>query len=905
MAAKLSEITPAYHSFTNDQLLTAKQLNEFLSYFEDQDRLSRICLTGVGIVCGFELSYDNLAKTVTVTQGVGVTTDGDLIQFRKPVTTDPPQPADADPHKLLQEIDPTPRVYRYFREFTDNKATYKHFHNGNTQIKLYELFTDPLSDGSTSSLTTFGNSLSSMVALIYLESYIDPATACSGVNCDNLGELQAQNLRVLLVSPTDANYIIQNDPLYSKHFLFDTYEALPEIAMKRVVLNTINTASFSALKDAFRLVITDNTLLNNLKNSFNAIYARFGMSANATNIQTKINQLFLFNAANTPIDFQYRYDALKDLVDTYQEIKEQLLYLTTECSPNVAAFPKHLLLGKLTEVKPYSTYRHQFYASPALDINQRIKHFFSLLGRVEEMLNNYATTANFYDTAALKITPSVFAGKTENKSIPFYYNFTSAGLLLKRWNFEKTARFKQDTNLSYHTAQLNAAPHIQTPLLYNLDPYDFFRVEGYFAGSIDAAKTSIQTAITTSGLDFDVKVVEVKNTAESLNAMLLKHPSIEHKAGVEKGGTLLLVKNENKLVADFAINYRIPEEVKEGNDCCYYVECTYPWISTLKYINNLSRSLKGTQSEVKAMPAVYRLQVLEYSINDIPLINSPITIQIPLNEIFLRRLHVVMEKLNTTFPTGLVFEFLEEIKQFKVTKLERDTFRLVLRDTTLKANGPTYTYTEAGQLRNNKPFGNVYNTCKLIKMHHADTYLQLHETYDPINKDDDYGAFDEDWRNWEDLKKQLRHHPLFSGNNFTVRFPKVWNDLRPEIKQDLTTIISRITNIDANAKIDLYGDWPNGNWVDPRMTSYYNTHLNDKGDDVVTFIKLRKKLHNKHGISKYILHIKSNTSATTFQTGLADLLNKAEFYFQKPDEGNVIPVWPRTLGNGANGEITA
>ncbi len=893
MTAKLTEITPSYHSFTNDQLLTAKQLNEFLSYFEDQDRLSRICLTGVGIVCGFELKYDNAAKTVTVNQGVGVTTDGDLIQFRKKIVTNPPQPESGDANSLPQEIETDPKVYTHFRAFTDNKAKYKHFHNGNTQITLYELFTGPLDDGSAQLLSAFGGSLSSMVALIYLESYTEPATACSGVNCDNLGELQAQNLRVLLVSPADANYIIQNDPMYSKHFLFDTYEALPELAMKRIVLNTINTASFSALKDAFRLVITDNTLLNNLKNSFNAIYARFGMSANATNIQTKINQLFTFNAANTPVDFQYRYDALKDLVDTYQEIKEQLLYLTTECSPNVASFPKHLLLGKLTEVKPYSTYRHQFYASPALDINQRIRHFFSLLGRVEEMLNNYATTANFYNTAALRITPSVVSGKTGNKSIPFYYNFTSAGLLLKRWNFEKTARFKQDTNLSYHIGQLNSAPHIQTPLLYNIDPYDFFRVEGYFSGTIDAAKTSIQNTITNSGLDFDVKVVEVKNTADSLNAMLQKHPSIEHKAGVEKGGTLLLVKSDNKLVADFAVNYRIPEEVQTGDDCCYYVECTYPWISTLKYINNLSRSLKGTQSGVKAMPSVYRIQILEYSINGIPLITTPVTLSISLNEVFLRRLHVVMEKLNTTFPTGLVFEFLEEVKQFKITKLEHDTFRLVLRDTTLKANGPTYTYTETGQLRNNQPFGNVYNTCKLIKMHHADTYRRLHETYDPINKDDDYGTFDEDWRTWEDLKKQLRHHPLFSGDNFTLRFPKVWNDLRPETKQDLTTVVSQILAIDSKAKIDLYGDWSDGNWVDARMTAYYNAHSNDQSDEVVKFIKLRKKLHNKNGLSKYILHIKSTTSATVFQSALADLLNKAEFYFQKPDEGTAIPVWPR------------
>jgi hypothetical protein len=59
MTAKLTEITTQYHTFVDNQVLTKDQLNEFISYFEDQDRMSRVFLTGTGIICGFHLNYDS------------------------------------------------------------------------------------------------------------------------------------------------------------------------------------------------------------------------------------------------------------------------------------------------------------------------------------------------------------------------------------------------------------------------------------------------------------------------------------------------------------------------------------------------------------------------------------------------------------------------------------------------------------------------------------------------------------------------------------------------------------------------------------------------------------------------------------------------------------------------------
>ena len=54
MNAKLDNVTTQYRKFNENQVLTDGQLNEFIDYFEDQDRLSRTLLSGVGIVCGFK-----------------------------------------------------------------------------------------------------------------------------------------------------------------------------------------------------------------------------------------------------------------------------------------------------------------------------------------------------------------------------------------------------------------------------------------------------------------------------------------------------------------------------------------------------------------------------------------------------------------------------------------------------------------------------------------------------------------------------------------------------------------------------------------------------------------------------------------------------------------------------------
>jgi len=76
---QLGTLNLEYSRFTKDQVLTEVQLNEIIDFFEDQHRITRTCLIGTGIVCGLHLKRN--AKTVSLSEGVAVTTDGDLLKM--------------------------------------------------------------------------------------------------------------------------------------------------------------------------------------------------------------------------------------------------------------------------------------------------------------------------------------------------------------------------------------------------------------------------------------------------------------------------------------------------------------------------------------------------------------------------------------------------------------------------------------------------------------------------------------------------------------------------------------------------------------------------------------------------------------------------------------------------------
>ena len=71
-----------YPVFEADQVLSQNHLNSIVSYLESQDRATRKGLIGIGIVCGLEISFSNDGRSITIGNGVAVTSLGFQIDWK-------------------------------------------------------------------------------------------------------------------------------------------------------------------------------------------------------------------------------------------------------------------------------------------------------------------------------------------------------------------------------------------------------------------------------------------------------------------------------------------------------------------------------------------------------------------------------------------------------------------------------------------------------------------------------------------------------------------------------------------------------------------------------------------------------------------------------------------------------
>ena len=70
-----------YPFFEANQVLTNAHLNQQFNYLDEQERLTRANLIGIGIVCGLDIRLDNdtTPTTIFLSRGCGITSEGYLI----------------------------------------------------------------------------------------------------------------------------------------------------------------------------------------------------------------------------------------------------------------------------------------------------------------------------------------------------------------------------------------------------------------------------------------------------------------------------------------------------------------------------------------------------------------------------------------------------------------------------------------------------------------------------------------------------------------------------------------------------------------------------------------------------------------------------------------------------------
>ncbi|WP_375582466.1 hypothetical protein [Cyclobacterium xiamenense] len=860
MSNKLSSIIYNYRRYKPDQVLTHTQLNESISYFEDQDRLSRLSLHGAGIIHGFSLTLETVEgiPSVSVSQGVGLTTDGDLLVLHEPVP-------DSQPRENTIAI--SELSFTHFREFLDENASYTpYFYPEGTQMPLWDLCgpeeenAQPLSE-----LPGWEDK----VFLLYLECYPKPQDICGDINCDNQGIEQVSQMRLLMMDEGQTDYLVSQDSLFiRKRRTEEALSTLSPLQLLKVVHQKENAVSLTQLDRLYREAIFEGNTVADFQAGVHLLLTEFGFLLEEeirSTLENQFDELLLQHFGleeESGFQFnQYRYLLMRDLLETFNMLLRMLKQLDGWPNPELNAFPKHLLLGKLGD----DTYRHHFYPSPGSNHAAQQKKINTLVKKIYQLLVSF----NLEDNLGLRIVPGGGSHPDGRfPTVPFYYQNNPD--LTESWQWPHVP-------ITYHYEMGS------NPLLMDHSHVDRYLVGGHLNAHAENTFQSIQSMVKQFGLEFEVYHFDLTASAAGFRAFLEKHPSLKSLGGVPKSGTYVLLSNENRVIGDLALDYRVTDlQGTSGPGHIRVAACSYPWISSLKYLNNLSRSLKGSRRRSGLQPEHYRLVVQDYRINGHRMISGPVTLLIPLEAIFNRRMHAITEVLNERFPNGLVFDFDESLKRLVISRAYDDRYEVSFADTTLSINSPLYTYTQDGMVKSDQTFRLQAVRCEEVRKYRPATYLQLQEEFAPQDKDDDYGAYKGKWQEWYRLIEQLKTDARFTGTN-KPRIPESFDDLPASLQRIIRPLQSALSTAEIDHQLYLTGDWVNGSWASVEMINEYRNTTNTN-DLIFRFLNLRAKLHEKEQATKASLFVvlARESDRTTVETLLSSWTDRVDVYIEGP-----------------------
>jgi hypothetical protein len=489
-----------YPFFEANQVLSNTHLNEGFDYLDEQERLTRANLIGIGIVCGLEIRLETTiaGETIHLSKGCGITSEGYLIV----------EPVDVAlvsyrEYKLPSDLDYPP--------FKDTSAMNK------PQYPLWEMFS--AGEPNTTPLGTSEDFLSDKAMVLFLELKKEGLRNCSPNDCDDRGAEVTATLRRLLITTGDLKEIIAKANAFATDLTFADLETallarlnLPDLRLPRYDVPNTSPVTSNEVLATFHAVFHTDRLALHTGNALTAAYKAFkpvvqGMypSNPFTGFRAKFRFLDTVPTTTAQVRFlQYYYDFFDDLLKAYDEFRWKGVELMCACCPPSGLFPRHLMLGVLfpASVTTPSVYRHHFLASAAMSgCEERIKELEQLFRRLVEMITRFtntpplpeASTASRTDVQ-IRITPSTLADvPLSDKAIPYYYLQNGTPPLFQLWNFERTRRNRANQNLSYRSNEYTpAAPEFVTNALhYDLERYNFLRIEGHLGKSYQTVLSTL------------------------------------------------------------------------------------------------------------------------------------------------------------------------------------------------------------------------------------------------------------------------------------------------------------------------------------------------------------------------------------------------------------------------------
>ncbi len=511
----MKPIQDSYPFFETNQVLTSCQLNQIFNYLDEQDRLTRANLIGIGIECGLEIRLETTGsdKIIRLSKGCGVGSAGYL---------------------LIGPVEVTLVSYRkYTLPVEVDYPQFKFDSGGNmVQYPLWELF--PVGEPNTILLGKENGFLDNKVVILFLELKKEVLRNCSASNCDDKGGEVSATLRRLLIGVDDLSKIIARaNQLGTAYTATDIESALlsrlnlPDLRLPRYNVPNTSPVSSNEVLAAFLAVFQNSKLAAATGKALSKAYSAFApilQEAYPVDPFAGFSKKFGF-LDSVPTDtgqvrfLQYYLDLFDDLIQAYEEFRWKGAGLMCACCPPEDLFPRHLMLGLLYPdyVKYPGIYRHDFLSSPAIKgCEERKAELMQLFSRLAEMVSHFTnnpTPPDFINKEVarkfipIRITPSKLADvPLSAKAIPYYYLQAGTPPLYQLWNVDKTRRKRANQNLSFRSDEYHpAAPvFVTSPLKYDLEPYNFLRIEGHLGKDVKSVMSTLLEFKASSRLPIEI-----------------------------------------------------------------------------------------------------------------------------------------------------------------------------------------------------------------------------------------------------------------------------------------------------------------------------------------------------------------------------------------------------------------
>jgi len=485
--------TNIYPVFEADQVLSQKELNNLASHLAEQDQITRKNLTGLGIVCGLELSFPT-QTTLKIACGTAVTSLGFQINWKEE-TLSYYHDYELSEQFLMPDYIKEPHLDPIFK-------------HANQYLPIKNCIELLPSDSNASDKKPIPNGFfAGKVFVLLLEVTLIDQKNCVTTNCDDKGKRIEFNVRPVLVPVNELNKA-----------LFPQYESIvnySKIAAPRYNVPYKNIITGTDVLKGFEKIYDNNFLLN-ISGKINNIYQDFKHLlpdnpdfAVLQNAKNKIDITVNFYKSSSNV--QYLWDWISDIAQTFNEITEFKEVNPAFCCIDETLFPFHVVLG--TDEINSPNYRTPFYKTlnALTEENVKLKKLIFLFERLVHIINSFKIDL----TSKIKVTPSVYGDVAlSEKSIPFYYDEVLK--LNKKWNSELTVKNQNDTILSYHSDKPNYTnkSEIKTPLLFDIEAYNFFRVEGHIGMNYKNAIKDINLVRDSYSLPFKITAL---NAVDFLN----------------------------------------------------------------------------------------------------------------------------------------------------------------------------------------------------------------------------------------------------------------------------------------------------------------------------------------------------------------------------------------------------